>query len=50
MPTTEENVELIETIKNPEKYYRIVISGYGAETTFTKVSKDVHDYWEEKDN
>ena len=50
MPTTEENVELIETIKNPEKYYRIVISGYGAETTFTKVSKEVHDYWEQKDN
>ena len=50
MPTTEENVELIETIKNPEKYYRIVVSGYGAETTYTKLSKEVHDYWVEKDN
>ena len=50
MPTTEENVELIETIKNPEKHYRIVLTGYGSETTFTEVSKEVHDYWEEKDN
>ena len=50
MPTTEENIELIETIKNPEKYYRIVLSGYGSETTYTKVSKKVHDYWVEKDN
>ena len=50
MPTTEENVELIETIKNPEKYYRIVLSGYGAETTYTKISQEVHDYWAEKDD
>lgn len=50
MPTIEENIELIETIKNPEKHYRIVLSGYGSETTYTKVSKKVHDYWVEKDN
>jgi hypothetical protein len=50
MPTTEENIELIETIKNPEKHYRIMISGYGAETTYTKVTKEVHDYWADKAN
>lgn len=49
MPTTEENIELIETIKNPEKHYRIVLTGYGSETTYTKISKEAYDYWEEKD-
>lgn len=49
MPTTEENIELIETIKNPEKHYRIVLTGYGSETTYTKISKEAHDYWVEKD-
>ncbi len=50
MPTTDENIELIETIKNPEKYFRIVVSGYGAEVTFTDISKQVHDYWIDKDS
>lgn len=50
MPTSEENVELIETIKHPEKYYRITISGYGAETTYTSVSKDVYDYYIDRES
>lgn len=45
MPTTEENIELIETLKNPEKYYRVSLVGHGSDIAYTEVSKDAYEYW-----
>ena len=34
MYTSEENKELVETIKKPIRYYRISLYGYGGELKF----------------
>lgn len=46
MATVEEKQELVETLKGP-KYYRIQISGYGGESTYMKISKQAHDFWQQ---
>ena len=42
--TSEENQELVETIKGP-RYYRIHISGYGGEAAYMSITKEAHDLW-----
>lgn len=44
MSTTEENKELIETLKGP-KFYRITINGYGGESAYMGISKEAFEYW-----
>ena len=44
MATTEEKTELVETLKGP-RYYKISLWGYGGESAYFNVSKDVHDFW-----
>jgi broad specificity phosphatase PhoE len=45
MATSEEKVELVETLKGP-RYYRIQISGYGGESAYMSISKEAHDFWQ----
>ena len=42
--TSEENRELVETLKGP-RYYRIRIGGYGGEAAYMSISKAAHDFW-----
>ena len=44
MATQKEKEDLIESFKGPF-YYRISISGYGAESSYMNISKEAHDYW-----
>jgi hypothetical protein len=44
LATTEEKVELVETLKGP-RYYRIQINGYGGESAYMSISKEAHDFW-----
>ena len=44
MATSEQKKELVEEIKGPH-YYRILVSGYGAETAYIKLDKQAHDFW-----
>lgn len=44
MPTSQENNELIETLKGP-RYYQVRITGYGGEAAYMSISKDAHDFW-----
>jgi len=44
MATTQQKEELVEAIKGPH-YYRISVTGYGAETSYSKISKEAHDFW-----
>ena len=44
MATTEEKVELVETLKGP-RYYRVSITGYGGESAYMSISKEAHDFW-----
>lgn len=39
------NEELIEVIKNPDRYYHISINGYGGETTYARISYNAYQYW-----
>ena len=45
MATSEEKQELVETLKGP-RYYRIQLWGYGGESAYINVSKEVHDFWQ----
>jgi len=40
------NDELVEAIKGPH-YYRITVSGYGAEAAYMKISKEAYEFWKE---
>lgn len=42
--TTEENQELIETIKGP-RFYRIQLWGYGGEAEYMELTKDQYEFW-----
>ena len=42
--TDEMKQELVETFKGPH-YYRITVSGYGAETSYSKISKEAFEFW-----
>jgi len=45
MATSEEKTELVETLKGP-RYYKIQLYGYGGESAYINVSKEVHDFWQ----
>lgn len=47
--TSEENQELIDTIKRPIRYYRITIWGYGGEAAYLKLNKKQYEFWKAKD-
>lgn len=47
--TTEENQELIETIKRPIRYYRVTLWGYGGESAYLGLTKEQYEYWKDKD-
>lgn len=42
--SSEENKELVETLKGP-RYYRVTVSGYGGEASYMAISKEAHDFW-----
>ena len=44
MATSEEKQETIDTLKG-ERYYRVLISGYGGESAYMSISKEAHDFW-----
>ena len=44
MATLKEKENLIEAFKGPH-YYRVRLWGYGAETSYMKISKEAHDFW-----
>ena len=44
MATTEENKELVETLRGP-RFYRIRLNGYGGEAAYINISKAAHDFW-----
>ena len=44
MATTQEKEELVETLKG-ERYFRVMISGYGGEAAYMSISKEAHDFW-----
>jgi len=45
--TSEENQELVETIKGP-RYYRVSIWGYGGEAEYMSLTKEQFDFWNEQ--
>lgn len=47
MATDQEKEELVETIRRPDRYYRITISGYGGESAYMSISKEAHDFWKD---
>lgn len=44
MATSEEKQETIDALKG-ERYYRIMINGYGGEAAYMSISKEAHDFW-----
>ena len=42
--TSEENQELIENIKGP-RYYRVVLQGYGGESSYMGLTKEQYEFW-----
>ena len=42
MATTEEKVELVETLKGP-RFYNISLTGYGGESAYMTITKQEHD-------
>lgn len=42
--TTEENQELIETIKGP-RFYRVQLWGYGGEAEYMELTKEQYEFW-----
>jgi hypothetical protein len=40
-----EQEQLIETIKRPDRYYRISVWGYGSEMVWNRISKECADWW-----
>jgi hypothetical protein len=50
MATLKEKEHLIETIKRPDRYYRISIWGYGSEMVWNKVSKECADWWNSQED
>ena len=47
--TSEENQELIETIKRPIRYYRVMLWGYGGESAYLRLTKEQYEFWKAKD-
>ena len=42
--SSEENQELVETLKGP-RFYSIQLNGYGGESAYMSISKEAHDFW-----
>ena len=42
--TDEMKQELVDNLKDP-RYYRILINGYGGESSYMSVSREAHDFW-----
>jgi len=42
--TSEENKELVDTIKGP-RFYRISLYGYGGEASYLKLTEDQYNFW-----
>jgi hypothetical protein len=47
--TSEQNQELIDTIKRPIRYYRIMLWGYGGESAYLGLTKEQYEFWKAKD-
>jgi hypothetical protein len=45
MATIEQQEQLVEAIKRPDRYYRVSINGYGGESSYMTISKEAHDFW-----
>ena len=43
--TTEENQELVETIKRPIRHYKVTINGYGGEAAYCNLTKEQYEFW-----
>ncbi len=48
MATKKQKQELIDTIKNPERHYRISINGYGGECAYLSLDKAQYDFWSQR--
>jgi hypothetical protein len=44
MATDQEKTELVETLKGPH-FYRVTVWGYGGESSYMRIPKEAHDYW-----
>ena len=44
MATSEEKIELVETLKGP-RFYRIRLWGYGGESAYINISKEAYSFW-----
>ena len=49
MATTEEKQDLIENIKNPDRYFRVSLYGYGAEMSWCSTSEKCNEWWKAND-
>ena len=45
MATLKQKKKLIDTIKNPIRYFRLTFGRYGGEVAMGKISEEQYDYW-----
>lgn len=50
MATKKQKEELIRTIKNPERFFKVDFGRYGGEVAMGEITKEQFEYWEGKDN
>jgi hypothetical protein len=49
MATKKQKEELIRTIKNPERYFKVEFGRYGGEVAMGEITKEQFEYWEGKE-
>jgi len=49
MATIKQKKKLINTIKNPIRYFRLNFSRYGGEVAMGTITKDQYEYWADND-
>ena len=49
MATLKEKQKLIQTIKTPNRYFRLSFNRYGGEVAMGTITKDQYDYWSDND-
>jgi hypothetical protein len=49
MATLKQKKKLIDTIRNPIRYFRLTFGRYGGEVAMGKISEEQYDYWAQKD-
>ena len=49
MATIEQKRKLIQTIRNPIRYFRLTFSRYGGEVAMGTITKDQYEYWNDND-